>query len=46
MDSREATMVDGVEIGVVAVGDRAVDVEGAGDKGSTVWLMVTKQCTQ
>lgn len=44
MVSREATTVDGEEIGVAAVEDRAVDVGGAGDKGDrTVWLMVTNK---
>lgn len=42
MASGEATMADGVEIGVAAVEDRAVAVEEEeGDRGSTVWLMVT-----
>lgn len=41
MVGRGATMADEVAIGVVVVEDRAVDVEGVGGRGSTVWLMVT-----
>lgn len=41
MASGEVIMAGGVEIGVAAVEDRAVDVEGEGDRGSTVWWMVT-----